>query len=158
MVNYGAIGAVSGHEMGHGFDDQGNQFSASGKFESWWMPEARTAFTRRTAALSKQYDAYEPIPGVHMKGALTLGENIGDLGGVETAYAACQKYQAEHGKEPVIGALAAVLPHQRDRPERRRMIRDVQREARRRVSRSCQSGAYLVKLKAAQQPCAPFSA
>jgi putative endopeptidase len=104
-VNYGAIGAIIGHEMGHGFDDQGSQFSASGKFENWWTPEARAAFTQRTAALSKQYDAYEPIPGVHVKGALTLGENIGDLGGVETAYSAYQKYQAVHGKAPVIGGL-----------------------------------------------------
>jgi endothelin-converting enzyme/putative endopeptidase len=104
-VNYGAIGAIIGHEMGHGFDDQGSQFSASGKFENWWTPEARAAFTQRTAALSKQYDAYEPIPGVHVKGALTLGENIGDLGGVETAYSAYQKYQSMHGKAPVIGGL-----------------------------------------------------
>jgi endothelin-converting enzyme/putative endopeptidase len=104
-VNYGAIGAIIGHEMGHAFDDQGSQFSASGKFENWWTPEARTAFTQHTAALSKQYDAYEPIPGVHVKGALTLGENIGDLSGVENAYAAYQRYQAVHGKAPVIDGL-----------------------------------------------------
>lgn len=104
-VNYGAIGAIIGHEMGHGFDDQGSQFSASGKFENWWTPAARAAFTQHTAALSKQYDAYEPIAGVHVKGALTLGENIGDLGGIENAYAAYQRYQAVHGKAPVIGGL-----------------------------------------------------
>jgi putative endopeptidase len=104
-VNYGAIGAWIGHEMGHGFDDEGNEFSASGKFENWWTPEARAAFIQRTSALSKQYDAYEPIPGMHVKGALTLGENIGDLGGIETAYAAYQKFQAESGKAPVIGGL-----------------------------------------------------
>jgi putative endopeptidase len=104
-VNYGAIGAIIGHEMGHGFDDQGSQFGPTGKFENWWTPEARKTFTERTAALSKQYDAYEPIPGTHIKGALTLGENIGDLGGVETAYAAYQQYQAAHGKAPVIGGL-----------------------------------------------------
>ena len=104
-VNYGAIGAVIGHEMGHGFDDQGSQFGPTGKFENWWTPAARTAFTKRTAVLVSQYDAYEPIPGTKVQGALTLGENIGDLGGLEAAYAAYQKYQAKHGKAPVIGGL-----------------------------------------------------
>lgn len=104
-VNYGAIGAIIGHEMGHGFDDQGSQFGATGKFENWWTPEASAAFKQRTAALSAQYDTYEPIPGMKVKGALTLGENIGDLGGVETAYAAYQQYQAKHGKAPVIDGL-----------------------------------------------------
>ena len=104
-VNYGAIGAVIGHEMGHGFDDQGSQFGPTGKVENWWTPQAREAFTKRTAALSGQYDQYEPIPGVKVKGALTLGENIGDLGGIEAAYAAYQKYQAKHGRAPVIGGL-----------------------------------------------------
>ncbi|MBW6526724.1 M13 family metallopeptidase [Sphingomonas sp. RHCKR7] len=104
-VNYGAIGAVIGHEMGHGFDDQGSQFSASGKFENWWTPATREAFTQRTGVLVGQYDQYEPIPGVKVKGALTLGENIGDLGGIEAAYSAYQRYQAEHGKAPVIDGL-----------------------------------------------------
>ncbi|MEG3087400.1 M13 family metallopeptidase [Sphingomonas sp. PB4P5] len=104
-VNYGAIGAIIGHEMGHGFDDQGSQFGATGKFENWWTPEARKTFSERTAALAKQYDGYEPIPGTKINGKLTLGENIGDLGGVETAYAAYQQYQAKHGKAPVIGGL-----------------------------------------------------
>ena len=91
--------------MGHGFDDQGSQFGPSGKFENWWTKEARTAFEKRTSALSGQYDTYEPIPGTKINGKLTLGENIGDLGGVETAYAAYQKYQEAHGKAPVIGGL-----------------------------------------------------
>jgi putative endopeptidase len=104
-VNYGAIGAIIGHEMGHGFDDQGSQFGPHGKFENWWTDSAKKAFKERTAALSAQYDAYEPIPGTHIKGALTLGENIGDLGGVEAAYGAFQRYQAKHGKAPVIGGL-----------------------------------------------------
>jgi len=104
-VNYGAIGAIIGHEMGHGFDDQGSQFGPSGKFENWWTPEARKAFETRTAALAAQYDAFEPVPGVHINGKLTLGENIGDLGGIEAAYAAYQKYQAKHGKSKVIGGL-----------------------------------------------------
>ncbi|UYY57838.1 M13 family metallopeptidase [Sphingomonas sp. S2-65] len=104
-VNYGAIGAVIGHEMGHGFDDQGSQFGPTGKFENWWTDAAKKAFAERTAALSTQYNGYEPIPGTKVNGALTLGENIGDLGGVEAAYGAYQKYQAKHGKAPVIGGL-----------------------------------------------------
>lgn len=104
-VNYGAIGAVIGHEMGHGFDDQGSQFGPSGKFESWWTPAARTAFETKTKALVGQYDTFEPITGVHVKGQLTLGENIGDLSGIGAAYSAYQKYQAVHGKAPVIDGL-----------------------------------------------------
>ncbi|MES2442222.1 MAG: M13 family metallopeptidase [Pseudomonadota bacterium] len=104
-VNYGAIGAIIGHEMGHGFDDQGSQFGPTGKYENWWTDAAKKAFKERTVALSGQYDTYEPIPGTKIQGALTLGENIGDLGGIEAAYAAYQKYQAKHGKAKVIGGL-----------------------------------------------------
>ncbi|WP_249341080.1 MULTISPECIES: M13 family metallopeptidase [unclassified Sphingomonas] len=104
-VNYGAIGAIIGHEMGHGFDDQGSQFGPTGKFENWWTDGAKKAFGERTAALVAQYDGYEAVPGTKVQGKLTLGENIGDLGGVEAAYGAFQKYQAEHGKAPVIGGL-----------------------------------------------------
>ncbi|MBX9729805.1 MAG: M13 family metallopeptidase [Sphingomonas sp.] len=104
-VNYGAIGAIIGHEMGHGFDDQGSQFGPTGKFENWWTPAAKAAFKERTAALAAQYDQYEAVPGTKVNGKLTLGENIGDLGGVEAAYGAYQRYQAKHGKAPVIGGL-----------------------------------------------------
>jgi endothelin-converting enzyme/putative endopeptidase len=104
-VNYGAIGAIIGHEMGHGFDDQGSQFGPTGKFENWWTDAAKQAFKDRTAALTAQYDAYEPVPGTHIKGALTLGENIGDLGGIEAAYAAYQRYQAQHGTAASIDGL-----------------------------------------------------
>jgi endothelin-converting enzyme/putative endopeptidase len=104
-VNYGAIGAIIGHEMGHGFDDQGAQFGPTGKVENWWTDAAKKAFKERTSALSAQYSAYEPLPGTHIKGDLTLGENIGDLGGVEAAYSAFQKYQTKHGKAKVIGGL-----------------------------------------------------
>ena len=104
-VNYGAIGAIIGHEMGHGFDDQGSQFGPTGKFENWWTPEARKAYAVHTGALSAQYDAFEAIPGTKVNGKLTLGENIGDLSGVETAYEAYQLYQAKHGKAKVIGGL-----------------------------------------------------
>jgi len=104
-VNYGAIGAIIGHEMGHGFDDQGSQFGPTGVFQNWWTDGARKAYSAHTAALSAQYDSYEPVPGTHIKGALTLGENIGDLSGVEAAYEAFQLYQAKHGKAPVIDGL-----------------------------------------------------
>jgi endothelin-converting enzyme/putative endopeptidase len=104
-VNYGAIGAIIGHEMGHGFDDQGSQFGPTGKFENWWSPAAKKAYSEHTAALAAQYDAYEPVAGVRVNGKLTLGENIGDLSGIENAYEAYQLYQAKHGKAPVIGGL-----------------------------------------------------
>ncbi|ODP38678.1 M13 family metallopeptidase [Sphingomonas turrisvirgatae] len=104
-VNYGAIGAVIGHEIGHGFDDQGSQFGPDGKFANWWTPEAKAEFTKRTAMLVEQYNQFEPVPGTKINGKLTLGENIGDLGGIEMAYGAYQRYQAKHGKAPVIGGL-----------------------------------------------------
>lgn len=87
-VNYGAIGAVIGHEMGHGFDDQGSQFDANGNLRNWWTDEDRARFTERTKALGAQYDAFEPLPGIHVNGALTMGENIGDLGGIQVAHEA----------------------------------------------------------------------
>ncbi|MEO5939134.1 MAG: M13 family metallopeptidase [Sphingomonas sp.] len=104
-VNYGAIGAIIGHEMGHGFDDEGSQFGPTGKFENWWSDASKKSFTERTAALGAQYDAYEPIPGTKVNGKLTMGENIGDLGGIEAAYTAYQKYQLKHGKAKVIDGL-----------------------------------------------------
>ncbi|MBI4060358.1 MAG: M13 family metallopeptidase [Elusimicrobia bacterium] len=84
-VNYGAIGAVIGHEMGHGFDDKGSQFDGSGALRDWWTPEDRAAFTSRTERLVRQYDSYEPLPGLHLNGRFTLGENIGDFGGLTVA-------------------------------------------------------------------------
>ncbi|MGN6819260.1 MAG: M13 family metallopeptidase [Sphingomonas sp.] len=104
-VNYGAIGAIIGHEMGHGFDDQGSQFGPTGKFENWWSDVSKKAYGEHTAALAAQYDTYEAIPGTKVNGKLTLGENIGDLSGIEASYAAYQLYQAKHGKAPVIGGL-----------------------------------------------------
>jgi len=103
--NYGSIGATIGHEIGHGFDDQGRLFDPIGKLRDWWTPASAKAYTTRTAELVKQYDAYEPIPGVHIKGQLTLGENLGDLGGLEVAYAAYRRYVAKHGEPPVIDGL-----------------------------------------------------
>ena len=103
--NYGSIGATIGHEIGHGFDDQGRQYDASGRLRDWWTPAAAKAYEARTARLVKQYDGYEPVPGVHIKGQLTLGENIGDLGGLEVAYAAYRRYVAKHGEPGAIDGL-----------------------------------------------------
>jgi endothelin-converting enzyme/putative endopeptidase len=104
-VNYGAIGGVIGHEIGHGFDDQGRQFDGSGRIRDWWTEETAAEFEARTAAFGAQYDAFEPIPGLHVNGELTMGENIGDLGGLEMAYSAYRRYVAEHGEPPVIDGL-----------------------------------------------------
>ncbi|MFB9649433.1 M13 family metallopeptidase [Curtobacterium pusillum] len=89
-ANYGAIGAVIGHEIGHGFDDQGSQYDGDGRLENWWTEADRTAFEDRTKALIAQYDALVPteVPDGHVNGALTIGENIGDLGGLSIAWKA----------------------------------------------------------------------
>ncbi|MBA8989380.1 putative endopeptidase [Curtobacterium pusillum] len=89
-ANYGAIGAVIGHEIGHGFDDQGSQYDGDGRLENWWTEADRTAFEDRTKALIAQYDALMPteVPDGHVNGALTIGENIGDLGGLSIAWKA----------------------------------------------------------------------
>lgn len=81
-VNYGAIGAVIGHEITHGFDDQGRHYDKSGALIDWWVPEDSAKFEAQTKALGAQYDTYEPIAGVHVKGDQTMGENIADLGGI----------------------------------------------------------------------------
>ena len=103
-VNYGAIGAVIGHEIGHGFDDQGSAFDDMGVQRNWWSPETRERFLAKTAALNAQYDKYCPFPDACISGALTTGENIGDLGGLIMAYTAYK--QSLGGKEaPVIDGL-----------------------------------------------------
>jgi endothelin-converting enzyme/putative endopeptidase len=103
--NYGSIGATIGHEIGHGFDDQGRQFDGKGRLRDWWTPTAAKLYTARAQRLVQQFNGYEPIPGVHIKGQLTLGENLGDLGGLEVAYAAYRRYVAKHGEPPVIDGL-----------------------------------------------------
>ncbi|WP_443748620.1 M13 family metallopeptidase [Asticcacaulis solisilvae] len=84
-VNYGSIGAVIGHEITHGFDDQGRHYDAKGALNDWWAPEDSAKFEAQTKALGAQYDAYEVAPGVHVQGGLTMGENIADLGGLLVA-------------------------------------------------------------------------
>ena len=84
-VNYGGIGAVIGHELGHGFDDQGAKYDGDGNLRNWWTDADKAEFEKRGKQLVAQYNAYEPLPGVHVNGELTLGENIGDLGGLTVA-------------------------------------------------------------------------
>lgn len=104
-VNYGAIGVFIGHEMGHAFDDQGSRYDASGRVRDWWSAPSRAAFEQRIAVLKAQYGAYEVLPGLKVDGALTLGENIADLGGLEAAYAAYQRFVARTGPAPVLDGL-----------------------------------------------------
>jgi putative endopeptidase len=104
-VNYGAIGAVIGHEIGHGFDDQGRRFDATGRIRDWWTAETDRRFTERTTRLREQYNSYAAIPGLNVNGQLTMGENLGDLGGLEMAYAAYRRHVAQHGEPPVIDGL-----------------------------------------------------
>ena len=104
-INYGSIGAIIGHEIGHGFDDQGRQFDATGRIRDWWTAGSGTEFTKRAEKLGKQFDQYEPIPGTKINGKLTMGENIGDLGGLEMAYAAYRRYVAQHGEPKVLNGL-----------------------------------------------------
>ena len=102
-VNYGGIGVVIGHEMSHGFDDSGSQYDADGNLKNWWTPEDRKAYEARTALIVKQFDSYKPLPDQSINGKLTLGENIGDLGGIKIAYAALQKALAGKPKEKIDG-------------------------------------------------------
>ena len=103
-VNYGAIGGVIGHEIGHGFDDQGSAFDANGVQRDWWTADTKAKFLTQTAALNAQYDKYCPLPDACISGALTTGENIGDLGGLIMAYTAYK--QSLGGKEaPVLDGL-----------------------------------------------------
>ena len=103
-VNYGGIGAVIGHEMSHHFDDQGRKYDPTGRLADWWTPQDVAQFKKFTDALAAQYDAYEPIPGQHIQGGLTLGENIADLAGLTVALDAY--HRSLNGRPaPVIDGL-----------------------------------------------------
>ena len=103
-INYGGIGAVIGHEISHHFDDQGSKYDENGRLSDWWTPEDVAAFDKATKPLVAQYDEYEPLPGEHVKGEFTLGENIGDLAGLTVAYDAYR--HSLNGKEaPVLDGL-----------------------------------------------------
>ena len=99
-LNYGGIGAVIGHEMSHGYDDQGAQFDAKGNQSEWWTAADKKGFESRTGKLVAQFDAYKSIEDLPVKGKLTLGENIADLGGINIAYDALHKALADKGNPP----------------------------------------------------------
>jgi predicted metalloendopeptidase len=98
-VNYGGIGCVIGHEMTHGFDDQGRKYDKVGNLTDWWTKESADAYEKRRKAVVDQYNEYEALPGLHVNGELTQGENIADIGGVKLAYAALQKALDKHPED-----------------------------------------------------------
>ena len=101
-INYGGMGAVIGHEISHGFDDQGSKYDAEGNQLNWWTPEDRTKFEERASCVINQFSDYEVLPGLKIKGQRTIGENIGDLGGLNIAYTALMDDLAGKGKQPLI--------------------------------------------------------
>lgn len=109
-INYGAIGAVIGHEITHGFDDQGSQYDADGNLKSWWTKEDRARFEERAACVTNQFNAYEVQPNLNINGKLTLGENIADLGGLTMAYVAYKKAMEGKPEQPKIDGFT---PEQR---------------------------------------------
>lgn len=109
-VNYGGIGAVIGHEISHGFDDSGSRYNADGNLVDWWSADDLTQFTGLGGALADQYSALQPLPGTFVDGKFTLGENIGDLGGVNAAYDGLQLYLKQNGNP---GLIDGYTPEQR---------------------------------------------
>ncbi|UTN05250.1 M13 family metallopeptidase [Flavobacterium bizetiae] len=109
-VNYGGIGAVIGHEISHGFDDSGARYNADGNLVDWWTADDLKQFTALGTKLADQYSALEPLPGIHVDGKFTLGENIGDLGGINAAYDGLQLYLKANGNP---GLIDGFTPEQR---------------------------------------------
>jgi putative endopeptidase len=108
-VNFGGIGTVVGHELTHGFDDEGRQFDADGNLRDWWSPSVSAEFDRRASCVEKQFDDYVAVGETHVKGKLTLGENIADLGGLKLSFAAFQRAEKAH---PATPPLAGFTPEQ----------------------------------------------
>jgi putative endopeptidase len=104
--NYGATGATIGHEISHGFDDEGSQFDSDGNLRDWWTPEDHAKFKAKTDKLIKEYNTFEPVPGFHVNGELTLGENIADIAGIEIAYKAYNASLAQNAP-PIIEGMSA---------------------------------------------------
>jgi predicted metalloendopeptidase len=104
-MNYGAIGLGIGHELTHGYDDQGRKFDASGKLQEWWEPEVSARYEQRAQCVADYYSRYEVEPGVNVNGELTLGENIADIGGLKLAFNAYRMWQQRHGEpgSPIEG-------------------------------------------------------
>jgi putative endopeptidase len=125
-VNYGGIGLVIGHEITHGYDDQGRRYDANGNLRDWWTAADAREFGRRAKKVVAEYDRFEPLPGVHIKGALTLGENIADLGGASIAFEALQRRLAKNPRRrrPIEG----LTPEQRFFISYAQIWREVTRE------------------------------
>ena len=102
-MNYGGMGAVIGHELTHGFDDEGSKYDAEGNLKSWWSAEVRRKFEAHAAMLQKQFDNYVAIDTLHVNGKLTLGENIADLGGLAIAYDGLMKTLENKKVQPIDG-------------------------------------------------------
>jgi putative endopeptidase len=109
-LNYGGMGAVIGHEISHGFDDQGSKFDNEGNLRNWWTEADLTKFQERGKALADQFSKYEPLDSVFVNGEFTLGENIGDLGGLSVAYDGLQIHLQKHGRP---GLIDGFTPEQR---------------------------------------------
>ena len=99
-VNYGDAGGIIGHELTHGFDDQGRQFDAKGNFDEWWTPQDAKEFEQRTACVVHEYDGFIAVDNVHVQGKLTLGENVADVGGLKLAMMAFLRHADESHKQP----------------------------------------------------------
>jgi putative endopeptidase len=112
-VNFGAIGVVIGHEMTHGFDDQGAKYDAKGNVKDWWTPEDKAKFEERTGCEVKEYGNFEPVPGQKLNGKLTLGENTADNGGLRIAYQALQSVLASEGPDAATKKIDGYTPDQR---------------------------------------------
>jgi endothelin-converting enzyme/putative endopeptidase len=130
-VNYGAIGFVVGHELTHGFDDEGRKFDAAGNLSDWWTEATAAEFDRRAACVDRQYAGYVAVDDVRLDGKLTLGENIADLGGLELSWAAYHASRAGKPPEPLVGShgpeqqfflAAAQVWCEKIRPERARLM------------------------------------
>ncbi|MDE1919294.1 MAG: M13 family metallopeptidase [Patescibacteria group bacterium] len=128
--NYGAIGSVIGHEITHGFDDQGSKFDGKGNRKTWWTAIDRKRFEQKAEKLITEFDAYEVAPGIHVNGKLTLGENIADLGGISIAYDAYQLRRRETGRKIISGFTPeqrfflgyAMTEREQERPEYRKTM------------------------------------
>ncbi len=112
-VNFGAIGVVIGHEMTHGFDDEGSKYDAHGNVKNWWTPADKSAFDERTGCEVKEYGNFEPVPGQKLNGKLTLGENTADNGGLRIAYRALQSVLASEGPNAETQKMDGYTPDQR---------------------------------------------
>jgi putative endopeptidase len=143
VYGYAAASTI-GHEITHGFDDEGRQYDAKGNLASWWTPQDSLRFTQRSEVMATQFNAYEPIPGIHINGHATLGENIADFGGIELGLDAFKKTQAYQKGEKIggytplqryfLGYALGWLYHQQEESLRSRLLSDVHSPAQWRVN------------------------